>query len=180
MYNDIERSLTRMLLEYFGQDSAPSFNCDRDSDMQVLFYQPELHNRELLQEPHDDSLYMTFAKATAPGLEILLSDGLFHKVELDRNEVLVMPGEILALMAGYRIKPLIHQVVRYSDQKSRFSLGYFTLPNIERGANISPWVSNNSNNHINIMDRVIHNQNQYLVADKSQPQEIKNLTISES
>lgn len=165
IYNDIERTLTKMLMEYYGQDVSviPGFNCEHDSDMQVLYYQPCIHDRDLLQEPHDDSLYMTFAKATNRGLEILLPDNQFHKAILQKNEILVMPGEILSLMTGYKIKPLIHKVVRHTEQMDRFSLGYFTLPNINEGQKIIPWVSNETNKDIDIMSRVIHNQNQFLV-----------------
>jgi len=85
MYNNIERTITRQLLTYFGySDVTQVFNCDKDSDMQILYYQPCIHDRELLQEPHDDSLYMTFAKATDAGLEILLSDNKYHKAALCR------------------------------------------------------------------------------------------------
>lgn len=164
MYNEIERTITTSLMQYLGikDYQNPKFNCDGYSDMQILHYQPFMHTREHLQEPHDDSLYMTFAKATRQGLEILLDDNLFHKAELAKNEILVMPGEILSLMTGYRIKPLIHQVLNHKDQKDRYSLCYFTYPDIIKGQKLEAWIKNDSNENIDIMEKIIINQSQYL------------------
>jgi len=168
MYNEIERSLTKMLMEHYGNgDNTYPFNCGYDSDMQILYYQPSIHKRTLLQEPHDDSLYMTFAKATAPGLEIEVNNEKFIRPVLADNEILVMPGEIMALMTGYAIKPLIHQVVRHPMQQRRFSLGYFLMPDIKPTQFIKPWIQNESNAGIDIMERVIYNQNQYLVKQEN-------------
>lgn len=164
MLNEIERGITADLMRYLGVGAdATTFRCDRDSDMQILYYQPSIHTRDLLQDPHDDSLYLTFAKADSPGLEILDSKGDYHPVRLAPNEILIMPGEILSLISGYRITPLIHKVVRHPEQNERMALGYFTLPNIELGGTLRPWIANGSNANIDIMARLIHNQNQFLI-----------------
>jgi isopenicillin N synthase-like dioxygenase len=131
--------------------------------MQILYYQPAVHTRELLQDPHDDSLYLTFSKADNPGLEILVSGGDYQPVILGRREMIVMPGEILSLMSGYRIAPLIHKVVRHSEQSERMTLGYFTLPNLEMGRQLRPWIVNESNKDVDIMQRVMRNQNKFIV-----------------
>ncbi|MFT3680865.1 MAG: 2OG-Fe(II) oxygenase family protein [Ferruginibacter sp.] len=164
IYNDIERSLTKMLMEYFGicKTVPPAFECHNNSDMQVLYYQPHLYDRDLLQDPHDDGLYMTFAKGTHPGLEILLPDNEYHKPSLKPNELIVMPGSILSLMSGYRIPPLIHRIMRYADQKERYSLVYFTLPNMKEGDILEPWIKNDTNKDVDIMSRIIHNESQFL------------------
>jgi hypothetical protein len=122
MLSDIERAVTRELVAFVASTNAePNFSCDRDSDMQALYYQPSIHERECLQEPHDDSLYMTFLKANRPGLEWQSQSGDYHQVELHRDELIVMPPE---------------RFLRYS---------------------------NGSNDGIDIMDRVINNQSQYLI-----------------
>lgn len=165
MLNNIERVITAALLKYLcvDADSGTTFCCDRDSDMQILYYQPAVHTRELLQDPHDDSLYLTFSKADNPGLEILVSGGDYQPVILGRREMIVMPGEILSLMSGYRIAPLIHKVVRHSEQSERMTLGYFTLPNLEMGRQLRPWIVNESNKDVDIMQRVMRNQNKFIV-----------------
>jgi hypothetical protein len=164
MLSEIERTVTKRLVTHLlGSDTNPGFDCDRDSDMQALYYQPSLHERECLQDPHDDSLYMTFIKAERRGLELKTDDGAYRAVEIRPDEILVMPGEILALLSGYRIRPLIHRVVRYSDQQERLALGYFTYPNIDANSTIDPWITNGTNKGIDIMKRVIVNQGQYLL-----------------
>ncbi|HMO60850.1 MAG TPA: 2OG-Fe(II) oxygenase family protein [Ferruginibacter sp.] len=172
MYNDIERSVTKMLMEYLGIPKAkgPAFECNNNSDMQVLYYQPHLYERDLLQDPHDDGLYMTFAKGTHPGLEIQLADGAFHKPSLKADELIVMPGTILSLMTGYRVKPLIHRIMRHANQTERFSLVYFTLPNMKEGEVIAPWVLNDTNRNVDIMARIIENESQFLTEKVAEQQ----------
>jgi isopenicillin N synthase-like dioxygenase len=164
MLSDVERTVTKELIAFVAPtQNEPSFSCSRDSDMQALYYQPSVHERECLQEPHDDSLYMTFLKANRPGLEWQSKSGDYHAVELDKDELIVMPGEILALLTGYKIKPLIHRVVRHRDQIERLALGYFTYPNLDANSTLAPWVANESNDGIDIMARAINNQSQYLI-----------------
>ena len=67
-YNEIEREITDELLRYYGQDdAAPGFECSRDSDLLVFYYRPDQHQGELLQEPHEDGMYMTFARPDPAG-----------------------------------------------------------------------------------------------------------------
>lgn len=164
MLSDIERTVTKELIAFVAPtEKTPKFSCDRDSDMQALYYQPCIHERECLQEPHDDSLYLTFLKANRPGLEYQTRSGDYRAVELGKNELIVMPGEILALLTGYKIQPLIHRVVKHPDQFERLALGYFTYPNLDIHSTLAPWVANESNYGINIMARTIRNQGQYLI-----------------
>lgn len=163
-YNEIEREITRELLRYYGHgDAAPGFDCGRDSDLLVFYYRPDQHPVELLQEPHEDGMYMTFARPTQPGLELLLPDNPRHPVVLAREQLLVMPGEILSLLSGYRIKPLVHHVRRHGGQRERLSLCYFGHPDMRRGQVLMPWVKNETNEGVDIMDRIIENKKKYLV-----------------
>ena len=165
MLSNIERTVTKELLEFVTGNTnvEPGFSCERDSDLQALYYQPCLHDRECLQEPHDDSLYMTFLKANRPGLELQSDNGSYVGVELCDDELIVMPGEILALLTGYKIKPQIHRVARHSDQIERLALGYFAYPNIEPNSFLDAWITNETNDGVNIMHRVIRNQAQFLI-----------------
>lgn len=165
MLGDIERTVTKELVEFVTGNAnvEPGFSCERDSDLQALYYQPSLHDRECLQEPHDDSLYMTFLKANRPGLELQRDNGAYLGVELRDDELIVMPGEILALLTGYKIKPQIHKVARHSDQIERLALGYFAYPNIEPNSFLDAWITNETNDGVNIMHRVIKNQAQFLI-----------------
>ena len=161
----IERGITRSLVVHVtgNRNAKAEFCCDFDSDLQSIYYQPYLHSRECLQEPHDDSLYMTFIKANLPGLELDVGNGNYRSIVLDHDEILVMPGEILALLSGFKIKPQIHRVVRHENQLERLALGYFTYPNIDVTRTIRPWILNETNEDVDIMQRVIENQSQFLV-----------------
>ena len=161
--DEIERHITRSLMQYFGKGEAPELNCSADSEMFCLYYQPDLHERALLQEAHEDSLYLTIVKSSDKGLEILQADGSFQPVMLKKNELFVMPGEIIALMTGNLIKPLIHRVVKHEQQKERISLAYFIQPNVNNGETIEPWLKNHFNQEVDIAKRVMYNQYKFFV-----------------
>lgn len=164
-YHEIEREITSTLFRYYVSDEAgPEFNCQYDSDLLVVYYQPDQHIRELLQESHEDGTYMTIVKPTKPGLELLLGDNSFHPVRIEREQLLVMPGEIMSLLSGYQIKPLVHQVRRHQGQHERFALCYFGHPDMNPGQVISPWVQNKTNEGVDILERSIRNKMKYFVA----------------
>ena len=82
---------------------------------------------------------------------------------LAREQLLVMPGEILSLFSGYRIKPLVHHVRRHGSQRERLSLCYFGHPDMLPGQVLKPWVKNQTNEGIDIMERILRNKKKYLV-----------------
>jgi isopenicillin N synthase-like dioxygenase len=134
-----------------------------ESDLQVLYYQPALQRRDLLQDAHEDSLSLTFTWADHPGLELLARDGLFHPAELASDELAVLPGEILALMTGFRVLPQVHRVARHATQAERLTLSYFSAPDVAPGETIEPWIRCRENESVSIAERVCSNRLRYLV-----------------
>jgi isopenicillin N synthase-like dioxygenase len=134
-----------------------------ESDLQVLYYQPARQRRDLLQDPHEDSLSLTFTWSDCPGLEILGQDGLFHPVRLALDEVAVLPGEIFAVMTGFKVQPQVHRVARHASQAERLTLSYFSSPDIVPGERIEPWVSCRENKTISLAERICSNRQKYLV-----------------
>ena len=129
---------------------APRLGFQEASYIQINYYEPAQHSRELLQDPHEDGHLITLVRATEPGLEIKV-DGRFIPVELAEDEMLVMPSSILSLMSGNRIPPLYHQVRNSRRAVPRYSLMFFVNPEITQ--KLEPWIRNDSNAGIDIIEQ---------------------------
>ncbi|MES1150681.1 MAG: 2OG-Fe(II) oxygenase family protein, partial [Dongia sp.] len=79
------------------------------SYLQINYYEPAQHSRDMLQDGHEDGHLITLLTATGPGLEIETGNG-YLPVELADDEMLIMPGSLLTLMTGGAIPPLFHHV----------------------------------------------------------------------
>lgn len=146
----IAEEFLRDIAEQFG--AAPSnLEIARMSYLQVNSYRPTLHDREFLQDRHEDGHLFTIVKSTAPGLEIELG-GRFVEADISPDEALLMPGSLLSAMTGGAIQPLYHRVRRMSDPV-RYSLMFFVNPSIE--SSIAPWVLNSSNEGIDIRELAV-------------------------
>jgi len=150
MLSDMARGLFAAMAEYWGSADAPELRFQNGTWTQLNHYEPARHTRELLQDPHEDGHLITFVLTNAPGLEIEV-DGEFVPAGIDRNELLVMPGSLLSLMTGYRVKPLYHQVRNTYRTDPRSSLLYFVNPEIDQ--HLAPWIANESNKGIDIVER---------------------------
>ena len=124
------------------------------SYLQVNHYKPTSHIRDFLQDSHEDGHLLTIVKSTRPGLEIMVK-GEFQSVTLKDNEVLFMPGSILALMTGGTIPPLFHRVRNDQSTSERLSLMFFVNPSIDQA--LKPWVENETNIGIDIRSISIQN-----------------------
>jgi isopenicillin N synthase-like dioxygenase len=136
----------------------PELRCYNGTYMQLNYYEPARHSAELLQDPHEDAHLMTLVKANAPGLEIEV-DGKYIPAEADRNEILFMPCSLLSLMTGYKIKPMYHQVRNTHRRDPRSSLLMFVNPEIDQ--NLQPWIKNESNAGIDIIERANEGPKQF-------------------
>jgi len=94
------------------------------SYFQLNYYRPRAETRKFLQEAHEDGHVLTVVTSRQPGLEARI-DGRFQPVNFASDEVLVMPGSILTLMTGGRIKPLLHRVRNLRSVSTRASLMFF-------------------------------------------------------
>ena len=94
------------------------------SYFQLNYYRPRAETRALLQEAHEDGHLLTVVTSRQPGLEAQI-DGRFQPVNFARDEILLMPGSILTLMTGGRVKPLPHRVRNLHGVATRASLMFF-------------------------------------------------------
>lgn len=143
------RDLFAAMVEYFAP-GAPELRFHQTTYIQLNYYEPARHTRELLQDPHEDGHLVTLVETNAPGLEIEVG-GEFVPADVGRDELLVMPSSLLSLMTGYRVKPLYHQVRNSRRTDPRSSLLYFVNPEIDQA--LKPWVENESNRGIDIIER---------------------------
>ena len=126
--------------------------------VQLNYYEPSQHNAELLQDSHEDAHLLTLAKSNAPGLEIEV-DGTFVPAGSDGNEIVFMPGSLLSLMTGYKIKPGYHQVRNTHRRDTRSALLLFVNPEIDQ--KLEPWIKNESNAGIDIIERANEGPKQF-------------------
>ena len=126
--------------------------------VQLNYYEPSQHNEELLQDSHEDAHLLTLAKSNAPGLEIEV-DGKFVSAGSDGNDIVFMPGSLLSLMTGYKIKPGYHQVRNTHRRDTRSALLLFVNP--ETNQKLDPWIRNESNAGIDIIERANEGPKQF-------------------
>jgi isopenicillin N synthase-like dioxygenase len=145
----ITRGVFAAMVEHWAP-GAPELRFRDGSWLQVNYYEPARYSRELLQDPHEDMHLITLIRANAPGLEIEV-DGAFVPAEIGENELLVMPGSILSLMTGDRVKPLYHQVRNNHRSDPRSAIMFFVNPEVDQV--LAPWISNESNAGVDIVAR---------------------------
>lgn len=150
LLGDLVRGLFAAMAEYWGPEGAPDLGFYKATYIQLNYYEPARHGRDLLQDPHEDGHLVTMVSTNAPGLEIEV-DGKFVPADVGENELLLMPGSLLSLMTGYRVKPLYHQVRNSHRKDPRSSLLYFVNPEIDQ--QLAPWILNESNRGIDIIER---------------------------
>ena len=146
---DLVGDLFAAMADYWNP-GAPELRFHNATHIQLNYYQPLLHSRDLLQDPHEDGHLVTIVATNAPALEIEI-DGKFVPADIGENELLLMPGSLLSLMTGYRVKPLFHQVRNTHRADPRSSLLYFVNPDID--LQLVPWIANESNAGIDIIER---------------------------
>lgn len=147
------RAMARRWSPAKTEPSEPAIFFKEASYLQVNHYQPAQHARDLLLDPHDDIHLVTMVTATEPGLEVEVGDR-FLSADLARDEALIFPGLLLKLMTGGMIQPLIHQVRNLHTQAPRLSLMYFVNPEIDH--RLDPWIRNESNAGVDIVERAIN------------------------
>lgn len=145
----ITRGLFQQMIDHWAPDS-PELRFRDGSWLQVNYYEPARYSRELLQDPHEDMHLITLIRANAPGLEIEV-DGAFAPAVVSENEMLVMPGSILSLMTGDRVKPLYHQVRNNRRSDPRSAIMFFVNPEVDQV--LVPWITNETNAGVDIVAR---------------------------
>jgi isopenicillin N synthase-like dioxygenase len=159
MFDGIIASILVMLQRYYGVPNAdkPQFATAFGSHLQLNYYNPFKHQRDLLMDCHEDGLLFTVLHSNASGLEIRTRDGSFTPMTTEPDEVLIMPGDIAMLLSGGEIQPLYHRVRNMPGVQARMSLMYFSNPNASYDRKIKPWRESEVNHDVDIMRRVIEN-----------------------
>ena len=153
--------LTEALARHYARPFAPelAFACDRASHLELNCYEPAQQSRDILADAHEDGLYLTLLFADAPGLEVHTPAGEWRPLQPRPGELIAMPGEIFALITGYRVAPLVHRVRRHPEVRRRFAMMYFANPNPR--PNFRPWVANARNAGVDIIERATLNPLRY-------------------
>ena len=152
------RGMFRAMARAWGPAGAPELGFYNGTYVQVNYYEPARHSAELLQDSHEDAHLLTLIKSNAPGLEIEI-DGKFIPAGADGDEIVVMPGSLLSLMTGYKIQPMYHQVRNNRRKQPRSSLMLFVNPEIDQ--KLEPWIKNESNAGIDIIERANEGPKQF-------------------
>lgn len=155
----VAAEVLRALRRYYLGGSEPVFRCDHASFLQMSFYRPSAHARDLLQDRHEDANLFTLIHAVEPGLEIEDLEGGYRPVRLQPGQLLLMPGELLALLTGHRTRPLYHRVRRHPEIDTRLSVMFFVNPNLDES--LEPWVRNEHNEGIDLVHRTMLNPVQF-------------------
>jgi isopenicillin N synthase-like dioxygenase len=129
--------------------------------LQLNYSLPSLATNEHINELHEDGCLMTVMTVTGPGLELKGPGGSFLPLE-PTGELLFMSGEILNLLSGGRIPAIYHRVRSVPTLQQRMSLLFFAdmSPIV-----CKPWISNETNDGINIGERVLKNSTRYGLAE---------------
>ena len=148
---DVVRELFAAMRDYFAP-GTPELRFHDATYTQLNHYEPARHSRELLQDPHEDGHLVTLVTSNAPGLEIQV-DGEFVPANVAPDHFVVMPGSLLSLMTGDRVKPGYHQVRNSRRADPRTSMMFFVNPEIDQ--QLAPWIENESNRGVDIIERAI-------------------------
>lgn len=103
--------------------------------LRILHYPPLAESVEkdaVRAAAHEDiNLITLLPAATAPGLEVLDVDGVWHQVNCDPGNIVVNVGDMLQMCTRYYYKSTTHRVVNPQDKsrlQSRFSMPLFLHP----------------------------------------------------
>jgi isopenicillin N synthase-like dioxygenase len=110
---------------------------------------------ELLQQPHEDAVFLTVIWASARGLEAVFEErGELLPLEFPEDEVIVMPGSVMTAMTGGEIPPLFH-LARNHGIIGRKSIMYFMSP--DANTQVEPFLVNEYNQEKDIRELVLNN-----------------------
>lgn len=106
--------------------------------LRILHYPPmegEVEREAVRAAPHEDiNLITLLPAATAPGLEVLDTQGHWHAISCDPGSIVVNVGDMLQMCTQYYYKSTTHRVVNPPDLEknvSRFSMPLFLHPRKE-------------------------------------------------
>ncbi len=151
LFFELAEELTSALNKKYG-DALNAISCSTSTSFfQVSFYEPHLHERDTLQDTHEDGNLFTLVWGSAPSLEIVKNDYTVP-IDFQKNEIYLMPGRILSLLTGNKIQACDHVVKCHNHQLYRVSFMCFVNPSIHKS--IKPWIHNDYNSEKNINEEI--------------------------
>ncbi len=109
---------------------------DSPTLLRVLHYPPvpsDAPAASLRAAPHEDiNLITLLCESTAPGLELLQSDGAWLPIAAIPGQIIVDTGDMLQNLTNGQFKSTTHRVTNpNNDRDRRFSLPFFVHPRAE-------------------------------------------------
>jgi isopenicillin N synthase-like dioxygenase len=117
----------------------------------------EPSDAELLQQPHEDAVFLTVIWTSAKGLEAVRG-GELRPLVFAPDEVAVMPGSVMTAMTGGEFEPLFH-LARNHGILDRKSIMYFVSP--DTTSPIEPFIVNDYNRGTDIQKMILDNPQDY-------------------
>lgn len=159
LFEPIAELVTRKTADTLGGDGDRLIGAmHRWSVLQLNYSRPADVAVPFIHEAHEDGHVLTLAAASGSGLEIAGADGRFVPLLNDRDSLLIMPGEILWLLSGGCIRPLVHRVIPQPALTERLALLFFADIDPRQ---CSPWIANNINAGVDIGRRVLTNARRF-------------------
>jgi isopenicillin N synthase-like dioxygenase len=155
----ITRGLVEQLRTHYGYADELPF--ERASVLQINSFGTPT-DEELLQQPHEDAVFLTVIWTSAEGLEGVGEGGATVPFTFAPDEVMIMPGGLMTVMTGGQI-PSFHHQVRNHGTLGRKSVMYFVSP--DPTGPIEPFLRNASNRDADIRALVIDNPQSFGLAD---------------
>jgi len=128
------------------------------SCLQMNYSRPAGLGGRFIHELHEDGHLFTIACATGPGLQVRPNDGELISLTAAPDEAVVMPGEIISLLSGGRIRPLYHCVRPEQELGERLALLFFADVAPEK---CEPWLMTDFNSSVDIGHRVLTNPKRF-------------------
>jgi isopenicillin N synthase-like dioxygenase len=139
--------------------AAPLISFRDMSYLQLNYYEPTRHDRDFLQDSHEDGHIMTLVTATAAGLEAEVDGGEFRPVELRQGEMFAMAGSLLTALTGGRVGPLYHRVRNDRNVAVRQALMFFVNPSLD--VPLAPWSRGVDDQYLDIRQLAIENSGRF-------------------
>ncbi len=137
-------------------DYRRELSFEQGSVLQVNSFS-ERSDAELLQQPHEDAVFLTVIWTSAEGLEAVRGEGL-RPLTFAPDEVAIMPGSVMTTMTGGEFEPLYH-LARNHGILDRKSIMYFVSP--DTTSPIEPFIVNDYNRGTDIQKMILDNPQDY-------------------
>jgi isopenicillin N synthase-like dioxygenase len=133
--DDLGQQILSVLSRHAGTNYHDQAYQSDNTLLRTLYY-PAIKNLETVEKgavraaAHEDINYITLlVAASAPGLQVMDSDGNWHDVPHEENSITVNIGDMLQLASGGKFKSTTHRVINPNETNTdRLSMPLFVHP----------------------------------------------------